>query len=153
MSASNSDNPGARSRVVMTLGKTLVFKGEMSASEDIVLMGRLEGSLTEGESVTVAVGGVVVGDLRARQITIKGAVLGDIEASESIVIDSTAEMTGDLAAPRVSIIEGARFNGKVEMDDEQTDTQKVRVSPFNAADGTGEQPINPTTVDRMLRNR
>src|SRR3954471_19601409 len=71
---------------VMVLGKTLVFKGELSADEDLLLFGRVEGSIAHSASLTVGLGGVVIGDIRARTITIKGTVEGDLEATESITI-------------------------------------------------------------------
>jgi cytoskeletal protein CcmA (bactofilin family) len=105
----------AAERSVMTLGKMLTFKGELSADEDMVLLGRVEGTITHTESLTIGVGGSVVGDLRARVITIRGTVDGDLIASESITVAPTANVTGDLTAPHISIIEGAMLNGSVHM--------------------------------------
>jgi cytoskeletal protein CcmA (bactofilin family) len=118
----------------MTLGKLLTFKGEMSADEDMVFLGRMEGSISHTESLTIGVGGVVVGNLRARLLVIKGTVDGDLEASESIVMTPTAIVTGDLVSPRISIVEGAMFNGAVRM----TRVESV-VGPQRAAD----KPIAP----------
>ena len=100
---------------VMVLGKTLVFKGALSADEDLLLFGRVEGSIEHSSSLTVGIGGIVIGDIRARAITIKGTVEGDLEATESITITPSANVVGDIAAPRVCIVEGAQFNGAVEM--------------------------------------
>ena len=118
--AAGSTAPGAEStdpgtRTVMIIGKTLVFKGELSADEDLILHGRLEGTLTHSESVTVGPGGTVIGNIHARYITIKGTVDGDLHASEAVVISPFAHVTGDVVAPRVSIVEGAEFNGSVQM--------------------------------------
>ena len=99
----------------MTLGKTLTFKGELAADEDMVLLGRVEGSISHTASLTVGPGGVVIGDVRARLITIKGTVEGDLEATESIVIAPTANVLGDLFAPCIAIVEGATFIGAVKM--------------------------------------
>ncbi len=63
----------------------------------------------------MGIGGVVIGDIKARAITVKGTVDGDLEASESIAITPTANVLGDLTAPRVGIVEGARFVGSVKM--------------------------------------
>ena len=100
---------------VMVLGKTLVFKGELSADEDLILFGRVEGSIHHTSSLTVGIGGTVIGDIHAKVIVIKGTVDGDLEATESITIAPTANVLGDLEAPRVCIVEGAQFNGNVEM--------------------------------------
>ena len=100
---------------VMVLGKTLTFKGELSADEDLMLFGRVEGAIHHTANLTVGVGGIVIGDIRAKTIIIKGTVEGDLEATESITISPSANVIGDIAAPRVCIVEGAQFNGAVEM--------------------------------------
>jgi cytoskeletal protein CcmA (bactofilin family) len=141
--ASNSGAPGAAPRSVMTLGKTLVFKGELSADEDLVLLGRVEGSITHTESLTVGVGGVVIGDLHGRVVTIKGSVEGDISATESIFIAPTANVRGDLVAPRISVIEGAMFNGAVEM------LRAVATDAKAGASAAGKV-LAEKTVDRLL---
>jgi cytoskeletal protein CcmA (bactofilin family) len=137
----------AADRSVMTLGKMLTFKGELSADEDMVLLGRVEGSITHTESLTVGVGGVVIGNVRARVITIKGTVEGDLNASDSITITPTANVTGDLVAPRISIVEGAIFNGSARMSSPAVAEAKVSVPRTEStvlAPATAVAPIGKT---------
>jgi cytoskeletal protein CcmA (bactofilin family) len=125
--------PSAAGRLsVIVLGKTLSFKGELSAEEDMILFGRVEGSIRHSAALTVGMGGTVVGNIRARVVTIKGTVEGDVEASESITITPTGNVVGDVIAPRVCIVEGAQFNGAVEMPEaplQQTDIVQTPTSP------------------------
>ena len=110
--------PGAgpsTERSVMILGKTIAFKGELWAEEDVILLGRVEGKITHSASITVGMGGTVIGDICARFVTIKGTVEGDIEATESVMVTPTGCVFGDIAAPRVGVVEGARFTGSVRM--------------------------------------
>lgn len=100
---------------VIILGKTLAFKGEMHADEELMLLGRVEGSIQHTSVLTVGVSGTVMGNIRAKVLTVKGTVEGDIMASESVTIAPTAIVTGDITAPRVCIVDGAQFNGTVEM--------------------------------------
>jgi cytoskeletal protein CcmA (bactofilin family) len=96
-------------------GATLRFKGELRADEDFTLQGRLEGSIHHTQNLTIGTDGVVKGDSRARNIIVDGTVDGDLYALESISIRPTAKVQGNLMAPRVSIADGASFNGKVDM--------------------------------------
>src|ERR1700731_3342803 len=73
-------------RKVSVLGKTLVFKGELSADEDIILQGRVEGSIHHTQSVTVGIDGVVIGDTHARSIVVEGTVEGDLRGVVSVLI-------------------------------------------------------------------
>lgn len=97
------------------LGPTLRFKGELSASEDLILQGSVEGSITHTQSLTVGTDGSMKGDIRARVIIIDGKVDGDLYATESVNIRATAKVRGNVFAPKVGISEGAFFQGQVEM--------------------------------------
>jgi cytoskeletal protein CcmA (bactofilin family) len=97
------------------LGPTLRFKGELSAQEDLIVQGSVEGSITHTQSLTVGTDGTMKGDIRARVIVIDGKVEGDMFATESVNIRATAKVKGNVFAPRVGISEGAFFQGQIEM--------------------------------------
>ena len=46
-------------RKIAVLGPTLRFKGELSAEEDFILQGRIEGSINHTQSVTIGTDGAV----------------------------------------------------------------------------------------------
>jgi cytoskeletal protein CcmA (bactofilin family) len=97
------------------LGPTLRFRGELSAQEDLIIQGSVEGSITHTQSLTVGTDGSMKGDIRARVIVIDGKVEGDMYATESVNIRATAKVKGNVFAPRVGITEGAFFQGQIEM--------------------------------------
>ena len=90
----------------MVLGKTLFFKGALSADEDVLLLGRIEGSIDHSESLTIGLGGVVIGDLKARTIIVKGTVEGDVHASECVTVAPSAVVIGDIISPALVITGG-----------------------------------------------
>src|ERR1700719_4446615 len=97
------------------LGPTLKFRGELSAQEDLIVQGSVEGSITHTQSLTVGTDGTMKGDIRARVIVIDGKVDGDMYATESVNIRATAKVKGNVFAPRIAIQDGAFFQGQVEM--------------------------------------
>ena len=132
------DPQGTPNRLpVMVLGKTLVFKGELSADEDLMLFGRVEGSIRHTSSLTVGLGGTVNGDIHARVIVVKGTVDGDLKATESVTVAPTGNVLGDIAAPRVCIVEGAQFNGAVQMTEAPAPTVKLAAPATPEAQPTG----------------
>jgi cytoskeletal protein CcmA (bactofilin family) len=98
------------------LGPTLRFKGELIAEEDLVIRGRVEGSIKHSQRLTIGREGRVKADIHGQIIAVEGTVEGDLHASTSIAVAETAHLRGDLRAPSVSIVEGADFNGNVVMD-------------------------------------
>lgn len=131
---------------VSVLGKTLVFKGELSADEDIILQGRVEGSIRHTQSVTVGIDGVVIGDTHARSIVVEGTVEGDLKGVVSVLIAATATVRGNISAPRVGIMEGANFNGSVDM---SSAVAAVRGNDAYSA-ASADTGLSERSVDKIL---
>ncbi|MCY3776533.1 MAG: polymer-forming cytoskeletal protein, partial [Candidatus Aminicenantes bacterium] len=67
-----SDPPGDFSEHAL-IGEALVFKGEVSGTQDLTVNGRFEGTVSlSGHTVTVGRNGRVQGDILARVIRIEG---------------------------------------------------------------------------------
>jgi cytoskeletal protein CcmA (bactofilin family) len=132
---------------VSVLGKTLVFKGELSADEDIILQGRVEGSIHHTQSVTVGIDGVVIGDTHARSIVVEGTVEGDLHGVVSVLIAASATVRGNISAPRVGIMEGANFNGSVDM---HSAVAAVRGSDASARNDSGVPSSDTGLTDRSV---
>lgn len=131
------------------LGPTLRFKGELSAQEDLIVQGSVEGSITHTQSLTVGTDGTMKGDIRARVIVVDGKVEGDLYATESVSIRATAKVKGNVFAPRVGITEGAFFQGQVEMQPSGAAVQEHSARLRQAAVHTAPA-IEGTAVDKML---
>lgn len=129
------------------LGPTLRFRGELSAQEDLIIQGSVEGSITHTQSLTVGTDGSMKGDIRARVILIDGKVEGDLYATESVSIRATAKVKGNVFAPRVGITEGAFFQGQIEMQPSgaavQEHSARLRQAALSPA-------LEPVAVDQML---
>jgi cytoskeletal protein CcmA (bactofilin family) len=114
------------------LGRTLVFKGDLTADEDLVLQGRVEGSIKHTASLTIGPDGSTKGNITAKSIIVEGQVEGDLIAESSISVRSGGSVRGGLKAPRVALADGARFNGMVDMGSDVV--QSKSKSPERAAD-------------------
>ena len=101
---------------VSVLGPTLHFKGELHADEELLIKGRIEGSITHSQRVTVCAEGTVTANVRAQVIIGEGTVNGDLQAEKSVMVRETAKLRGNITAPNVSIVEGAHFNGGIDME-------------------------------------
>lgn len=101
---------------VCIIGKQISIRGNLSGGEDLIVEGRVEGSISLGNHLTVEASGVVEADMEVEDLTVKGAVSGDIQATRSVSINADARVVGNIRAPRVIIEDGARFRGRIEMD-------------------------------------
>ncbi len=114
---------------MLDLGKSVVLKGHLSASEDLTIDGRVEGTITvQGHTLTVGHNAQIEAQILARVATIRGTVHGDVTATEKVEILATGSLDGDVVVPRIVIAEGACFRGKVDIQPGSAEQVKVSQS-------------------------
>jgi cytoskeletal protein CcmA (bactofilin family) len=98
------------------IGKSVVVKGALSASEDMTIDGLVEGTIELRQNVlTIAPNGKIMAKILAKAVVVLGHVHGNITAIDKIDIKDSGSVDGDLVAPRVAISEGAHFRGSIDM--------------------------------------
>ncbi|HMK85415.1 MAG TPA: polymer-forming cytoskeletal protein [Steroidobacteraceae bacterium] len=108
------------------LGPTLYFKGDLSAEEDLLIQGRVEGSISHTQRLTVGAQGTVKANIQAQLIIVEGTVDGDLQADKSVFVKETAKVRGNIFAPTVSIVEGANFTGSIDMSSKNGQAQSSK---------------------------
>ena len=126
------------------LGPTLRFKGELSAEEDLLVEGSVEGSIQHTQRITIGPKGRVKANITAALIVVEGTVEGDLHAQKSVKIKDTADVRGNVHAPSVVITEGAKFNGGIEMESRHG----AQASAGAGTDSTRVIPARSTVVGR-----
>jgi cytoskeletal protein CcmA (bactofilin family) len=98
------------------IGKSIVICGEVRGSEDLVLDGRVEGTvtLTEGR-LTVGQSAHISADLTAKDVLIMGRVQGNVVATGRVELRSGCNVEGDITALRLAVEDNAVFRGKVDL--------------------------------------
>jgi cytoskeletal protein CcmA (bactofilin family) len=128
--ASASTSPGqTTSRSKAMIGPSIVIKGTVSGDEDLVIQGKVEGSVELGaHEVSVGQSGQVNADVTARVVRIDGEVAGDIRGHEKVVITQSGNVRGNIIAPRVTLEDGAIFKGSIDMDPGE-ESPRVSLAP------------------------
>ncbi|HEY9127574.1 MAG TPA: polymer-forming cytoskeletal protein [Acidobacteriaceae bacterium] len=117
-----------------TLGKGLVIKGEISGSESLFIDGKVEGTINlPGNRVTVGRNGQVAANITSREVVVLGKVRGNINAQDRVDIRSEGALTGDVAAARISIEDGAFFKGGIDIRKADAKPGTPAASPAEAA--------------------
>lgn len=112
-----------------TIGPSITIDGDVTGSEDLLVQGRITGSITLNDhAVGIGTEGDVNADVIGRLITVEGRVEGDLTAQEQIVLRGTAKVKGDIKAPRVVLEDGATFRGLVDMGAAPTESENERAS-------------------------
>lgn len=106
---------GSTGRAV--IGSSIRVKGDLSGEEDLVVEGRIDGKIDlRQHTVTVGKGGRVKADIYARTIYVEGEVEGNLYSDEQVTVRQSGNVQGNITAPRVSLEDGAKFKGAIDME-------------------------------------
>ncbi len=121
-----------------SIGKSVVFKGDLSGDEDLEIEGRIEGQIQlPNHQLTIGAHGRVKAQIEAKTVVVVGHVSGNVTATERCEVQASGVVDGDIRAPRLLIQEGAVVNGNIEMG-EKAKTPPKTVVP--SADQSTPEP-------------
>ena len=106
----------AGENVLARIGKTIVICGEVKGSEDLVLDGHVEGTVSLAENrLTIGPTATIAANLTAKDILIMGKVQGNVTATGRVELRAGCNLEGDIHAARLAIEDNAVFLGKVDL--------------------------------------
>jgi cytoskeletal protein CcmA (bactofilin family) len=98
------------------IGKSIVICGEVKGSEDLIVDGRVEGTVNLSESrLTIGPSANVAANLSAKDILVLGQVKGNLVASGRVELRAGCFVEGDIRALRLAVEDNAVFRGKVDL--------------------------------------
>ena len=102
---------------VMRIGNTVVVKGEVSAAEDLLILGRVEGNIVvQNHTLIIGKGAVIEAEITAHSVVVEGQVTGNVDASEQLEVSPDGVVIGNVKTPSLVIRDGATLKGSVDMD-------------------------------------
>jgi cytoskeletal protein CcmA (bactofilin family) len=100
----------------MNIGASVVIKGNITASEDFSVAGRVEGEIRlHAGTLTIAPGSFVIGDASAPSVAVSGSVDGSVTATQRVEVRPGASVMGSITTPSLLVAEGALLNCRIEM--------------------------------------
>jgi len=113
---SGADRPPRGPREAAVIGPSITIRGDVTGDEDLTIQGRIEGTVTlKQHNVSVGPEGKVDASIHGRSVTVEGEVKGDLRGEEQVVLKRTSRVQGNIQAPRVTVEDGARFRGGIDM--------------------------------------
>ncbi|SMF08046.1 protein CcmA, bactofilin family [Alteromonadaceae bacterium Bs31] len=99
------------------IGPKIRVKGELVGEEDLLIQGQVDGTIDlKNHTLTVGEQGVVKANVLAKTVTIEGTIEGDLFGQERISILASSNVKGNIVAERVTLEDGAKFRGSIDMD-------------------------------------
>lgn len=139
----SSSAPTGREAAV--IGPSIHIDGDVRGEEDLLIEGEVGGTVQlKNNSLTIGPNGKVRADVYAHSIYVDGYVEGDLFGAERVHIRKSAQVKGNVTSPRVSVEDGAKFKGAIEMDPQAA--QNVVGSRMSAQRSTSPQQTAPKPV-------
>ncbi len=112
-----SAKPAERKGECAVIGRSIQIEGAVRGNEDLRIEGDVSGTVEfKDSSLTIGREGKVRADVYAKSIIVDGMTEGDLYATDRVVVHVNAQVRGNITAPKVSVEEGAKFKGSIEMD-------------------------------------
>lgn len=101
---------------VARIGKSIVIRGELKGGEDLIIDGRVEGTVQLNEHrLTIGPNANVAADLSAHDVLVMGRVHGNLVATGRVELRAGCVVEGDVRAYRLAIEDNAVMRGKVDL--------------------------------------
>ena len=136
------------------IGQTIKIKGTIEGDENLIIEGSVDGAVNlPNNDLTVGASGKVTADLDAKTVKIDGQVTGDIAGTEKVIVSKTGLVRGNIVAPRVTLEDGAKFKGSIDMDPSESVNQAaaqggaksaVKASAPTSASSPSSAKVDPT---------
>ncbi len=91
----------------------LAIQGDLSTDGTVRVDGRVDGTLHRADTLIVGAGGVVIGNVDAREVIVGGELTGDLVVRGRVEVQKTAIVRGDIRAAAVALEEGGTVHGHV----------------------------------------
>ena len=113
------------------IGPSIRISGDVLCDEDLTIHGHVTGRvISRAATLVIAHEAVIDAEVRGTRVVVLGRVKGPISATQRIELGPAATVTGSLSAEQIVMIEGAQFNGRIDMGHR---TIAAKVASYRAA--------------------
>lgn len=113
------------------IGRSMLIKGDLVSEENLVIEGKMEGTLKANNQVVVGKDGLVKADVEAHEVIIRGKIIGNVKGYNKVTIEPEGELNGNIIAQRVVLAEGSIFKGSIDMsvkeEEEETPQEEEQI--------------------------
>jgi len=126
-----------------------IIESNLKTEGNIKIYGKINGSIDVKGDVTVGETGVVLGEIKANNITLSGTVEGNVHCENALKLTSSAKLNGDAYVKKFSSDEGCLFGGKCIMEEMEKLKQKGNKIDKNFDMSTPKKAKKATIISEL----
>ncbi len=100
--------------------------GDVAGANITLVSCTVRGNITATEDVNIDSDSVIIGDIKTKNLIINGKLQGNIQAKNSISCQGNAIVIGDLMGATVTVSDGAKLQGKMQIFNGQMGDIKIQ---------------------------
>ncbi|WP_394133100.1 polymer-forming cytoskeletal protein [Shewanella maritima] len=143
--AKQSNNP------LSFIAQSCQVKGNLTFSGDILIAGTIEGNLSTSGNVVIEAGGVVKGNIEAKDVTISGNMHGEAHCHKLSIADKGC-FEGDIFSEKLEIVESGQFIGQRHLASAKS-ASKAAVTTSNTKEKTNKEKPNELAEEQPLTEK
>lgn len=109
------------------IGRGTRLKGEIEAGADVIVEGEVEASI-RAQTLRIAAGGCVTGQVNAANAEIRGRFEGDLHVRECLTVSGEGHVAGTVRYAELKVDRGARITGDIALVDDATPARPTVVA-------------------------
>ena len=149
-----SKSPVDQLKEKAVIGASIQIKGEVTGEEDLRVNGQVEGKIElKRHRVTVGKSGRVKADLYGKVISVEGMVQGNLFGEDKVIIRQSGTVQGNVTSPRVTLEDGAKFKGRIEMDSQAGVQQSLKETVTKASGELSKSRSGVALASGLKRNQ
>ncbi|MCC6955048.1 MAG: polymer-forming cytoskeletal protein [Deltaproteobacteria bacterium] len=107
------------------VGSAITIRGNIEGNQDLLIDGEVEGTVElRANTVTVGKSGRVRANVYAKSVIVEGDIRGDVFGTDQVIVHPSGSVRGNITAPRVTLEDGAKLKGSIDMDPQGTENAK-----------------------------
>ena len=122
-SASTTSSPTGTS-TINTIVEGTTVDGTMNTRGDLRVDGIVTGQITCGGKLIVGPTGNIDGEVSCQNAVIEGSFSGILKVTSLLDVRDTAKIKGDIEVEKISMMDGAVFNGTTKMTNNAYDSSQ-----------------------------
>lgn len=138
---SMKEEHGSTPNVNMISNGTTI-EGAVTTNNDIRIAGTLDGQLATEGKLIVSKGGLITGDVKAKEADIAGSIDGEVMVNEKLILRRSASVKGDITTKSLLVEEGATFDGSCTMTSGAVTSKNGKSTSEDAAKSKSQSSMN-----------
>ena len=114
------------------VGPDAIVQGPIRLKEGIIIYGKVYGDVSTNGPIRIVQNGLVQGGVNGSDIRIGGTVIGDVIADGQVILGSNCVLKGDISYRKLLIEEGAQFEGKCDLVQDNPKKRKSSTHVFDS---------------------